>query len=86
MTHSATRDRNGPVATHNPHLSLTVNGDRLTVAAESSVADFLRARALDPRLVVIEHNRVILRDRDAYSGIRLNDGDVLEIVHFVGGG
>lgn len=86
MTHSATRDRNNPVATQNAQLSLTVNGDRMTVAAESSIADFLRARALDPRLVVVEHNRVILRDRDAYPHIRLDDGDVLEIVHFVGGG
>lgn len=86
MTHSATRDRNDPVAIQKAQLSLTVNGDPMTVAAESSIADFLRARELDPRLVVVEHNRVILRDRDAYSRIRLNDGDVLEIVHFVGGG
>lgn len=86
MTHSATRDRKAPVATQNAQLSLTVNGDRMAVAEGASLADFLRARALDPRLVVVEHNRVILRDRDAYPRILLNDGDVLEIVHFVGGG
>jgi thiamine biosynthesis protein ThiS len=37
-------------------------------------------------MVVIEHNRTILRNRDAYASLILADGDVLEIVHFVGGG
>jgi thiamine biosynthesis protein ThiS len=35
---------------------------------------------------VVEHNRSILRDKGAYSSQNLNDGDVVEIVHFVGGG
>ena len=86
MTQAATRDRNTAVATDNAELTLTVNGDRMTVAAASTLADFLRARALDPRMVVVEHNRAILRDRDAYSSIPLREGDNLEIVHFVGGG
>ncbi len=67
-------------------LSLTVNGEERELPAGSSVADLLRSHELDPRLVVVEHNRSVLRDRDAYSGIALNDGDVIEIVHFVGGG
>ena len=72
---------------HEPSaLSLTVNGERRTVAEGSSLADFLRALELDPRLVVVERNRTILRDRDAYGDIALEAGDVLEIVHFVGGG
>jgi thiamine biosynthesis protein ThiS len=37
-------------------------------------------------MVVVEHNRTILRDRDAYASLALATGDVLEIVHFVGGG
>ena len=72
---------------HEPStLALTVNGDPRTIAPGTSLADFLAALKLDPRMVVIEHNRAILRDRDAYPSIALNDGDVLEIVHFVGGG
>lgn len=86
MTPSATRDRNDAVATENAALSLTVNGDPMTVAKGASLAEFLRARSLDPRMVVVEHNRVILRDREAYQGIMLQEGDNLEIVHFVGGG
>ena len=67
-------------------VSLTVNGEERELPAGSSIADLLRAHELDPRMVVVEHNREILRDRDAYPVITLNHGDVIEIVHFVGGG
>ena len=72
---------------HEPStLSLTVNGDPRSVPAGISLSDFLASLKLDPRLVVVEHNRTILRNRDAYASLILADGDVLEIVHFVGGG
>ena len=72
---------------HEPSaLALTVNGDRRSVAPGTSLSAYLASLKLDPRLVVVEHNRTILRDRDAYPSIILADGDVLEIVHFVGGG
>jgi sulfur carrier protein len=72
---------------HEPSaIGLTVNGDPRSVAAGSTLSDLLVALKLDPRLVVIEHNRTILRNRDAYASLVLHDGDVLEIVHFVGGG
>ena len=67
-------------------VSLTVNGEEKELSAGSSVADLLESHKLDPRMVVVEHNRVILRDRDAYARLELTDGDVIEIVHFVGGG
>jgi thiamine biosynthesis protein ThiS len=67
-------------------VSLTVNGEEKELPAGSSVADLLASHKLDPRMVVVERNREILRDRDAYAGIALSGGDVIEIVHFVGGG
>jgi len=36
--------------------------------------------------VVVEHNRTILRDRETFAAHLLAGGDVVEIVHFVGGG
>ena len=75
-----------PLAHEPSTLALTVNGDPRSVAAGISLSDFLASLKLDPRLVVIEHNRTILRDRDAYASLILTSGDVLEIVHFVGGG
>jgi len=67
-------------------VTLTVNGEDRDFPAGSSVADLLESHKLDPRLVVVEHNRSVLRDRNAYATIALTTGDVVEIVHFVGGG
>ena len=67
-------------------ITLMVNGAPRELERNSTVAGLLGALKIDPRLVVIEHNRTILRDRAAYSSLPLNDGDVVEIVHFVGGG
>jgi thiamine biosynthesis protein ThiS len=67
-------------------IALTVNGERRETAEGTTLAGLLRALELDPRMIVVEHNRAILRDRDRYGSVVLADGDVLELVHFVGGG
>jgi thiamine biosynthesis protein ThiS len=66
-------------------LTLTVNGEARTVTGVASLADLLRHLGLDPRTVVVEHNRSIVR-RDDLANSSLRDGDAVEIVHFVGGG
>jgi len=73
-------------AVHSDTTALIVNGEERTVPTGSTLGDLLRTLALDPRMVVIEHNRVILRERSAYEQLVLGEGDTLEIVHFVGGG
>ena len=75
-----------PVAHEPSALTLTVNGERHLAAPGTSIASLLADFSLDPRMVVVEHNRSILRDRAAYASVQLLDGDVVEIVHFVGGG
>jgi thiamine biosynthesis protein ThiS len=67
-------------------IAPVVNGEARAVPAGSTLGDLLRSLALDPRMVVIEYNRTILRDRAAYDSLRLAAGDAIEIVHFVGGG
>ena len=67
-------------------ITLMVNGTPRELQRNSTVAGLLGSLDIDPRLVVVEHNRSILRDREAYGELNLNDGDVVEIVHFVGGG
>jgi thiamine biosynthesis protein ThiS len=69
-----------------PDLELIVNGEALSAAPGSTVADLLERLALDPRTVVVEHNGTILRERTEVTSRRLRANDVLEIVHFVGGG
>jgi len=47
--------------------------------------DLLRSLDLDPRVVVVEHNRHIVR-RPELASTTLHAGDRVELVHFVGGG
>jgi thiazole synthase len=65
-------------------LSLTVNGEMRRVAP-CSIADLVRALEFDPAKVAVERNGEIV-PRSTLGAVPLGDGDVLEIVHFVGGG
>ncbi|MEJ7809895.1 MAG: sulfur carrier protein ThiS [Gemmatimonadaceae bacterium] len=85
MTTTAARTRDELAGEAAP-ITLKVNGEPACLAPRSTLGDLLRSHELDPRLVVIEHNRVILRDRGGYDAVALTDGDLIEIVHFVGGG
>lgn len=66
-------------------MELVINGDRRTVEQSTTVEELLAELGLDARAVVVEHNRVIIR-RPALASTPLAEGDVVEIVHFVGGG
>jgi thiamine biosynthesis protein ThiS len=55
------------------------------VPAGSSIADLVSGIGLDPKKVAVELNGEIA-PRSTLAEVALSDGDVLEIVHFVGGG
>jgi sulfur carrier protein len=61
-----------------------VNGEEQTIDP-TSVLGYLQAIAIDPQRVAVELNLEIL-PKAAYETTLLNEGDRLEIVHFVGGG
>ena len=65
-------------------LNLTVNGEPRRAEA-GSIADLVRSLDLDPAKVAVECNGAIV-PRSTLADVALGDGDVLEIVHFVGGG
>ena len=66
-------------------ISLTLNGDQRRFTTGASVADLVRDIGLDPAKVAVERNLGIV-PRSMLADVALADGDVLEIVHFVGGG
>jgi thiamine biosynthesis protein ThiS len=70
---------------HVNQLEILVNGEPRRVTAPATVADLLRQLSLDPRAVVVELNRQIIR-RPQLQDTPLTDGDAVELVHFVGGG
>lgn len=67
-------------------ITLTVNGSERTIPTGTTLEVLLITLGLDPRMIVVEHNRVILHDRTSFSTRMLSPGDTLELVHFVGGG
>jgi thiamine biosynthesis protein ThiS len=66
-------------------IEITVNGAVRSVAEGLTLETLLQTLELDPRMVVVERNRVIVR-RTALGTTPVQAGDTLEIVHFVGGG
>jgi len=66
-------------------LSLIVNGEPRRAPAGSSIADLVIQLQLNPAKVAVERNGEIA-PRSTLAETLLQDGDALEIVHFVGGG
>ena len=66
-------------------LHLILNGDPRAVPGPATLADLLTHLALDPRMIVVELNREIIR-RPRLAEVLLKEGDQVELVHFVGGG
>ena len=66
-------------------MHIIVNGEEILLSEGSSVKACLEARGLNPAVVVVERNRVIVPAAN-FADTMLEEGDVLEILHFVGGG
>jgi sulfur carrier protein len=66
-------------------MELVINGEKRHVSGVKTVADLLSSFNLQHKILVVELNRIII-ERDQYESKMLQDGDTIEIVHFVGGG
>jgi sulfur carrier protein len=65
-------------------LQIVVNGESKSIDT-GTVRQFLESLAIDPVRVAVELNQEIL-PKGEYASTLLQDGDRIEIVHFVGGG
>ena len=66
-------------------VMITLNGERRKLPSPISLRGLLLRLGLDSEAVAIERNRAIVR-RPHWPTTRLQDGDRVEVVHFVGGG
>lgn len=66
-------------------MTIIINGEPKRVAAGMTIAALVADIGLNPKKVAVEHNMDIA-PRSTLANVLLQDGDVLEIVHFVGGG
>jgi len=66
-------------------IAFTLNGEPRRAPAGSSIAAFLELLGFNPAKVAVERNGDIV-PRATLGEVVLSEGDVLEVVHFVGGG
>ncbi|MEW6108293.1 MAG: sulfur carrier protein ThiS [Nitrospirota bacterium] len=65
-------------------MRIIVNGEEFISNADS-VRELLDELKIEPGRVAVEVNMSVIKKTD-YENFRLNDGDEVEIVNFVGGG
>lgn len=66
-------------------IAITLNGEPRRVTAGMSIAALVEELGLPLPKVAVERNGEIV-PRSTLAAVQLADGDMLEIVHFVGGG
>jgi hypothetical protein len=74
-----------PPRPHKRRMQIMLNGAPYPLSPATSVSGLLAAIGLDLRKVAVERNEEIV-PRSLYGETWLNDGDQIEIVHFIGGG
>ena len=66
-------------------MRIQVNGEPREVEENISLPELIANLSLKPEQVAIEINHEVVR-RAHWTGVVLKAGDLIEIVHFVGGG
>ena len=66
-------------------MQLVVNGEEQQVEQSTTVKQLLASLGLADTLVAVERNEEVV-PRAQHERTQLNEGDRVEVVHFVGGG
>ena len=66
-------------------MIITCNGEIKELTPDTTLVSFIRDMDLNPDTVVAECDGRIIK-RDEYDTLVLSDGNVLELIRFVGGG
>ena len=66
-------------------MIITCNGETKELTPDTTLVSFIRDMDLNPDTVVAECDGRIIK-RDEYDTLILADGNILELIRFVGGG
>ncbi len=66
-------------------MYITLNGQNIQIEQGINLEECLIKQGLDTSTVVVEHNKTIVPAQNFATTI-LEDEDILEVLHFVGGG
>ena len=66
-------------------MHIVVNGEPVECEAQTSLHGLIVQLGFNPAAIVVERNRELVSGGD-FSQTSLEEGDKLELLHFVGGG
>ena len=66
-------------------MFITINCERKEFTGVNTVSELLLKLGIDSRKIAVERNLYLIK-RTEYDATKINDGDEIEIVNFVGGG
>jgi thiamine biosynthesis protein ThiS len=66
-------------------MRVEINGEAREIPRELNLNELLEHLSMPSRLLAIELNKEVVR-RKYWGDIKVKDSDVIEVIHFVGGG
>jgi thiamine biosynthesis protein ThiS len=66
-------------------MRVEINGETKEIPRELNLNELLEYLSMPSRLLAIELNKEVVRRKD-WGDIEVKDSDVIEVIHFVGGG
>ena len=66
-------------------MQINLNGEKRTISNSTNLVSLLSELNIDPKKVAVEINLQII-PKSCFLGTKINEGDNIEIVHFIGGG
>lgn len=66
-------------------MTITVNGESYTFIEGVTLSDMMDALAIKEKVMAAAVNTIIVK-KELWGFQALNEGDVVELLHFVGGG
>lgn len=64
---------------------MKVNGEQIQLTKATTLEEFLKEQGYNIQRIAVERNDEIV-PRENFSEVMLNDSDIIEVVHFMGGG
>lgn len=66
-------------------IKITANGKQFEISEGKTISEFAKDMGLNPKRCVVELNKKALKFAE-FENLKLNGGDVLEILNLVAGG
>jgi thiamine biosynthesis protein ThiS len=66
-------------------MKIILNGEEVKLEGKISVSSLIDKYSLDKRKIAVERNLEIV-PRSSFEEVLINEGDRIEIIHFIGGG